>query len=87
MSSQLQSTLNQIQITPLLVSATGEFRLCIAFAVTTLMTAILIRVIQAVVISITDVDARNAVAIVAGKEVAKARFGAGFAVIWRFIRT
>ncbi len=71
--------------TPLFVGAAGEFRFSVAFAVAALVSVVFVGIIQTVVISVADVDARNAVAIVAGKEVAETSFGARFTVIWRFI--
>lgn len=57
---------------PLLVLCAREFRFLVAFSIIALMPFVLIRVVQAVVVSIADVDAGNAVAIVAREQISKA---------------
>jgi hypothetical protein len=69
----------------LFVGAAREFRFRVAFSASALMSVVFVRVVEAIVVSIADVNARNAVAVVASEQVSKTRFGARFAVIWRLI--
>lgn len=56
---------------PGLVCRAGEFRFFIAFSVVALVTIVLVGVVETVVVAIADVDARYAVSVVAGEQVAK----------------
>lgn len=67
------------------VGTAREFRFIITFPASALMSIIFIRIIQTIVICIADVNARNAIAIVAGKQVTETRFSARFAVIRRLV--
>ncbi len=49
------------------------------------MSVVLVGVVQAIVVAVADVNARNAVAVVAGEQVAETGLGSGFAVIWRLV--
>ena len=73
-------------VTPLFVGGTREFRLLITLPVSALVTAIFIRIVQTIVVSVADVNPRDAVAIVAREQVAETRPRSGFA-IFRLIRT
>lgn len=67
------------------VGAAREFRLRVAFAASALVSVVLVRVVEAIVVAVADVNARNAVAVVAGEEVAKAGLGSRLAVIRRLV--
>ncbi len=49
------------------------------------MSVVLVRVVEAIVVAVADVNARNAVAVVAGEEVAEAGLGSRLAVIRRLV--
>lgn len=74
-------------ITPLFVGDAVEFRLGVADAVAALVSIVLVRVVQTVVISVAEVEARDAVAVVARKQVAETRFRDRLAVFLRLIST
>ena len=76
---------NALRFSPLLVGTTGEFRFGVALARSTLMTLILVRVIETVIISIANVDSWNAVAVIARKQVTEAGLCARFTIIGRLI--
>ena len=63
------------------VGAASKFRFRVAFPIAALMATVFIGVVQTVVVSIADVDARDAVAIVASKQVSETGLGPRFAVI------
>lgn len=74
------------------LSASPEFVLLarvlglgVTLAFVTLVAVVLITVIEAIVVSIADVDSRYAVAVVASKEVAEAGSSLGAAVFWRLV--
>lgn len=49
------------------------------------MPRVLVTVVHAIVVAVTDVDAGNAVAVVAGKQVAKAGAALTLAVLWGLV--
>lgn len=51
------------------------------------MPVVLVTVVQAIVVAVTDVDTRNAVAVVAREQISKAGASLGLAVIWRLVGT
>lgn len=51
------------------------------------MPVVLVTVVQAIVVAITDVNSWYTVAVVACKEIPKAGATLGLAVIWRFVGT
>lgn len=67
------------------IGTAREFRFRVAFAAPTLVSIIFIRIVQAVVVSVADVNARDAIAVVARKQVAETSLGARFAIIWRLV--
>lgn len=52
---------------------------------TTLMTLVFVRVVQTIIVSITNVNSRNAVAVVTRKQIAEARPTFGLTVTRRFV--
>lgn len=77
---------NTLRPGPGLVLLAGKFGLLIALPIIALMPIILITIIQTVIVSITDINSRNAVAIITGKQISKAGPSLGLAVLWRLIR-
>lgn len=69
------------------IGAAVEFSLFVALAVGALMAVIFVGAIQAIVVTIADVYARDAIAVVAREQIAEARLCPRLAVIWRFIGT
>lgn len=63
---------NALSPVPDFIRCTGEFGLFVTFPVVTLMPFILVRIIQAVIVPITDVHPWNAVTIIASEQVSKA---------------
>lgn len=78
-------TWNTLSFAPLFIGTAREFRFRVAFAAPTLVSIIFIRIVQAVVVSVADVNARDAIAVVARKQVAETSLGARFAIIWRLV--
>lgn len=76
-----------MSITPLFVGDAVEFRFGVADAVAALVSIVLVRVVQTVVVSVAEVQARDAVAVVARKQVAETRFRHRFTIFLRLIST
>lgn len=66
---------------PHFVGGTREFRLFVALPVVALVPLVLVRVVQAIVVAVADVNPRYAIAIVAGEQVAEASAALGLAVL------
>lgn len=76
---------NALCAAPCLVRRTCELCLVVTASVVTLMPCIFVRVVHTVIVSITNVDPRYAVAIIAGEQVTEARSSFRFAVLRRLV--
>lgn len=49
------------------------------------MSIIFVRIIHAIIVTVADVNPRNAISIVAREKISEASSSLGFAILWRFV--
>lgn len=78
---------NALRPTPGLVLLARELRLIVTLPVIALMSVVLVTIVQAIIVSVANVNPWNTVSIVTREQVAEARSTLGLAILWRFIST
>lgn len=76
---------NALRSAPRLVALAGEFRLVVAFPVVALVPCVLVRIVQTIVVAVAYIYARDAMAVIAGEQIAKAGSPFALAVLEGFI--